>query len=85
MTVSNAAGETTGVVYLCYIHRAAGGAPHFEVLPETTQSGAMDHAARMMEQRADAVRAEVWDGDRLVFSLPRESLANRMHSRPHAS
>jgi hypothetical protein len=44
----------------------------------------MDHAARMMEQRADAVRAEVWDGDRLVFSLPRESLANRMHSRPHA-
>ena len=65
--------ETFDLVYLCYIHRQAGGAPHFEVLPETSQSGAMTHAARMMAQRADAIRAEVWEGDRLVFSLPRSA------------
>jgi hypothetical protein len=59
------------LVYFCYIHRQAGGAPRFEVLPDTSQRGAMDYAARMMAQRADAVRAEVWEGDRLVFSLPR--------------
>ncbi|WP_299542560.1 hypothetical protein [Phenylobacterium sp.] len=31
----------------------------------------MDHAAQMLSQHAGAVRAEVWDGDRLVFTLPR--------------
>ena len=58
------------MVYLCYIHRKTGGAPHFEVLPETSQSAAMDRAAQMLSQHAGAVRAEVWDGERLVFSLP---------------
>jgi hypothetical protein len=72
-----AAGDLFGVAYICFIHRATGTAPHFEVLPETSHRGAMDHAARMMEQRADAVRADVWEGDRLVFSLPRESLSRR--------
>jgi hypothetical protein len=57
--------------YFCYIHRETGGVPHFEVLPETSQGDAIDRAARLMEQRADAVRAEVWDGERLVFTLPR--------------
>jgi len=33
----------------------------------------MEHAAQMMAQRADAIRAEIWDGDRLVFSLPRSA------------
>ncbi|MDB5427940.1 MAG: hypothetical protein JWR43_1915 [Phenylobacterium sp.] len=61
----------TPMVYLCYIHREGGGAPHFEVLPETSRRGAMDHAAQMLSQHAGAVRAEVWDGDRLVFTLPR--------------
>lgn len=57
--------------YLCYIHRAAGGVPHFEVLPQTSQGGAIDQAARLLAQRADGVRAEVWDGERLIFTLPR--------------
>jgi hypothetical protein len=58
------------MVYFCYIHRRTGGAPHFEVLPETSQSGAMDHAAQMLSQHAGAVLAEVWDDDRLIFTLP---------------
>jgi len=61
------------LVYFCYIHRESGSAPHFEVLPETSHVGAMEHAAQMMAQRADAIRAEIWDGDRLVFSLPRSA------------
>jgi hypothetical protein len=57
--------------YFCYIHRAAGGVPHFEVLPETSRGGAIDKAAHLLAQRADGVRAEIWEGERLVFSLPR--------------
>jgi hypothetical protein len=70
------------MVYLCYIHRKTGGAPHFEVLPETSQSGAMDHAAQMLSQHAGAVLAEVWDDDRLVFSLPHAAPANRAETGP---
>jgi hypothetical protein len=57
--------------YFCYIHRATGGVPHFEVLPDLSQVGAMDRAANLLAQRADGVRAEIWDGERLIFSLPR--------------
>ena len=59
------------MAYFCYIHRRAGGVPHFEVLPETSQGGAIDMAAHLLAERTDAVRAEVWDGDRLIFTLPR--------------
>jgi hypothetical protein len=61
----------TPMVYFCYIHREAGGAPHFEVLAETSPRGARDRAAQMLSQHESAVRAEVWDGDELVFTLPR--------------
>lgn len=57
--------------YLCYIHRKAGGVPHFEVLPGTSQDGAIYQAARLLAQRTDAVRAEIWKDERLVFTLPR--------------
>ena len=60
--------------YFCYIHRERGGVPHFEVLPETTRRAAVGQAAKLLQQRADGVRAEVWDGERLVFTLPRETL-----------
>lgn len=63
------------MAYFCYIHRQAGGVPHLEVLPETQQGQAIDTAARLMEQRADAVRAEVWEDERLIFTLPREATA----------
>ena len=65
--------------YFCYIHRQAGGVPHLEVLPETSEGPAIDMAARLMAQRADAVRAEIWEDERLVFTLPRE-LAGRAFS-----
>jgi hypothetical protein len=65
--------------YLCYIHRQSGGVPHLEVLPETSQGRAIDTAARLMAQRADAVRAEIWEDERLIFTLPRE-LAGRAFS-----
>ncbi|HEX4712920.1 hypothetical protein [Phenylobacterium sp.] len=61
----------TLMVYFCYIHREAGGPPYFEVLAETSPGGAVDRAAQMLSQHAGAVRAEVWDGDELVFILPR--------------
>jgi hypothetical protein len=56
--------------YFCYIHRKTGGVPHFEVLPETSQGRAIDEAARLLAERSDAIRAEVWEEDRLIFTLP---------------
>ena len=57
--------------YFCYIHRQTGGVPHFEVLPETSRADAVDRAAKLLAQRADGVRAEIWEGERLVFTVPR--------------
>ena len=57
--------------YFCYINRKAGGVPHFEVLPETSHDGAIDQAARLLAERTDAVSAEIWEGERLIFTLPR--------------
>ncbi|HXA38171.1 MAG TPA: hypothetical protein VNW53_04165 [Phenylobacterium sp.] len=59
------------MTYFCYIHRRTGGVPHLEVLPETSQGIAIDTAARLLAQRADGVRAEIWEDERLVFTLPR--------------
>jgi len=59
--------------YFCYIHRQAGGVPHFEVLPETSQGAAREEAARLLAQRADGVLAEVWEGEQLIFTVPREA------------
>jgi hypothetical protein len=72
------------MVYFCYIHRKTGGAPHFEVLPETSQSGAMDHAAQMLSQHAGAVLAEVWDDDRLIFTLPHAAAPGPAATGPSA-
>jgi hypothetical protein len=56
--------------FICYIHRKGGGVPHFEVLPEMTAVGAQVHAVALLAQRIDATRAEVWDGDTLLFTVP---------------
>ena len=58
------------MAFFCYIHRNGDRVPHFEVLPELTERGLQNKAAELLAQRADAVRAEVWDGDTLVFTLP---------------
>jgi hypothetical protein len=68
------------MTYFCYIHRKTGGVPHFEVLPEMSPGDAVDRAAKLLAQRADGERAEVWEGERLVFTVPRATT-----SRPFAS
>lgn len=57
------------MAYFCYIHRRGTAVPHFEVLAELTESGARDRARQLLAQRADADRAEVWDGDILVLTV----------------
>lgn len=72
--------------YFCYIHRTAGGVPHLEVLPETSQSDAIDRAAHLLADRADAIRAEIWQDERLIFTLPRAAVsAEDKPGRPFAS
>jgi hypothetical protein len=58
--------------FFCYIHREGDRVPYFEVLPEHTERGAQARAAQLLAQRADAIRAEVWEGDRLLFTLSGE-------------
>lgn len=57
--------------YLCYVHRSSGGVPHFEVLPDLTRDEAIQRAGELLAQRPDGQRAELWDDDLLVFTLPR--------------
>jgi hypothetical protein len=56
--------------YLCYIHRRTGASPYFEVLPDMPRLNAIERAGELLAERPDAERAELWDGDRLVFTLP---------------
>lgn len=61
--------------YLCYVHRSSGGVPHFEVLPDLTREEAIQRAGELLAQRPDGQRAELWDEDLLVFTLPRAGVA----------
>jgi len=60
--------------YLCYVHRSSGGVPHFEVLPDLTRAEAIQRAGELLAQRPDAQRAELWEEDLLVFTLPRAAV-----------
>lgn len=59
--------------FFCYIHRRAGGVPHFEVLAEETPDQAVRRAAKLLSDRRDGERAELWQGDTLVHVLVREA------------
>lgn len=62
--------------YFCFIHRQAEASPYFEVLPEMSRTSAIQRAAAMLAERPDGARAELWEGEELVFTLPRvESLS----------
>jgi hypothetical protein len=62
--------------YLCFIHRQTGAAPYFEVLPEMTELSAIERARALLADRPDGARAELWDGEQLVFTLPRPEAAS---------
>ncbi len=64
------------MAYFCYIHRETGGVPHFEVLPDSTRGEAVDMAARLLSERAGASRAEIWEGERLLVTLPRATIGH---------
>jgi hypothetical protein len=58
------------MVYFCYVHRKTGGVPHFEVLAETSRDSAITHAASLLAQRPDGLRAELWEDEALVVTVP---------------
>jgi hypothetical protein len=57
--------------YICFIHRRSEAAPYFEVLPDMPRLSAIERAGALLAERPDAERAELWDGERLVFTLPK--------------
>ena len=60
---------------ICYVHRTGEAVPYFEVLPELTGPAAVRRAAELMADRPDAIRAELWEGERLVHVLERQATA----------
>jgi len=70
------------MTYICYIHRASSETPQLEVLPDLTPVEAIDRAASLMAEKTDAVRAEVWDDERLIFTLPRAIMRSDHGPRP---
>ncbi len=72
-TLTASGGETaeTAMTYLCYIYRRTRASPYFEVLPDMPRLNAIERAGALLAERPDGDRAELWDGDKLVFTLPR--------------
>jgi hypothetical protein len=62
---------------LCYVHRQAGGVPHFEVLADMSRDEAIRRAAALLADRPDSERAELWDDDELFFTVGRHGAAGR--------
>lgn len=56
--------------FFCYIHRGSGGVPHFEVLPDMPRDVAIERATDLLADRPDCDRAELWDGDQLIHTVP---------------
>ena len=54
---------------ICYVHRGAEATPYLEVLPDLPGEAAARRAARLLAERLDAERAELWDGEELVLIL----------------
>jgi hypothetical protein len=53
----------------CYVHRRGEATPYLEVLPDLPSEAAARRAAQLLADRADAERAELWDGEELVLTL----------------
>lgn len=53
----------------CFVHRRDDGVAYFEVLPDIDVISARAWAERLLNDRPDGVRAEIWDGDRLIHTV----------------
>jgi hypothetical protein len=58
----------------CFVRKASGDTPHFEVLPECSQVGALKYAARLLREHQDCDIADLWSDERLMLSLSRADL-----------
>jgi hypothetical protein len=65
---------------LCYVHRQAGGVPHFEVFADMSRDEAIRRASALLADRPDGERAELWDDDELIFTVGRHEAAGRAGS-----
>jgi len=61
--------------FICYMRQPSGDMPHFEVLPECSQAGAVLYAARLLREHQDCDTADLWSDERLMLSLSRADLA----------
>jgi hypothetical protein len=57
----------------CYIHRIGGAVPYFEVFAELTGEAAVTRAAELLHERPDGLMAELWDDERLVHTIERQT------------
>ena len=53
----------------CFVHRRGAATPYFEVLPDLPRESARRRAEQLLAERPDGVRAELWDGERLLLTL----------------
>lgn len=56
----------------CYVHRLGEAVSYFEVFPDLTGEAALMRAAELLDERPDGLKAELWDGDRLVHVVERQ-------------
>ena len=54
---------------ICYVYGRTPGTPHMEVLPETPLPEAITVARRLLADRPECGRADLWDGDDRVATI----------------
>jgi hypothetical protein len=57
------------MAFLCFIHQSWTRVPYMEVLPEHAIEDAMAHARRLLLDRPNCSRAEIFEDDRPVAIL----------------
>ena len=57
---------------ICYLYDREGGVPYMEVLPERSLAEARVLALDLLHQRPHYLRAELWDGERMVSKFSQD-------------
>jgi hypothetical protein len=61
--------------YFCYIYTRSSDVPHMEAFGAQTLQDAKTLSSRLLSQRASAVRAELFEGDRQVATITADEAA----------
>lgn len=64
--------------YFCYVYTRNSDVPHMEALGPQTLPNAKALSSRLLSERASAVRAELFEGDRQVATITADGISDHL-------